>query len=394
MAQLQGTDKFIVDRGGSTYKATFEDIEKSLDISHEFTGEVVETEGGEITEFDISNPGSGFIAGRSYEGSSSALFIEFTATKVGDNGELEEIVITSNDPIEGFVNPTDYFAAPITKDGSLKKILSLESTPSIPIDSSVVYKVKQVRPALDDDGNAIIDDDGAPVILTLTGGEVEVINNSGVFEYKITNRGEAYDSTIDAFIIVTITDPSTGGETTSNVSKIGFTTIDRGDVDSNFESATISATEVSDGVDSDKVVLTVTVSGEEKEIYLVPGPGIRFNNLADNEIEVVNTVTEFGQGGGSVSDGASVIVDESLPTVNVYSIKDGTLWYNLSDGRLYVAVSYVANGTTKFDWIDASPSSLNDSIRKNQNDSTNYKIDINNSLYATHYALERLPLIS
>ena len=42
MAQLQPTDKFIVDRGGSTYKTTFEDIEQSLDIdvSHEYNAEV------------------------------------------------------------------------------------------------------------------------------------------------------------------------------------------------------------------------------------------------------------------------------------------------------------------------------------------------------------------
>ena len=103
-------------------------------------------------------------------------------------------------------------------------------------------------------------------------------------------------------------------------------------------------------------------------------------------------------------NGATVIVAADAPTEREYDIKDGTLWYNLTDGRIYVAVLYfLPSGAVDFEWIDASPSSFNDSLRKNQDDHTSYNLRVENnpsinpdggSFYAYHFNLEELPLIS
>ncbi len=408
MAQIQPTDKFIVDRNGSTYKTTFQDIEESLDIdvSHEFNAEVIDTTGGKIEEFTINDPGKGFLVGENYSASTPLFDINFTALKVDEDGGLTEIDIYYNDAIEGL--PVTFFASPITNDGAVVSVDIVANNPSIADGSSVIYKIRQTLTFfsnLDDDGNPI---DNETYEIENNSAEVEIKNNGGPdLELNVIKRGVGYVSDISKPAYLEVTDFD--GNTT-NGSKVTITVIDIEDVPTDkLDLAKIDITSVSDGVDTDRAELTVTVGGVEKKINLVPGRGIKLNNITEkgeegqDQIEIVNTITEFGDSGGSVSDGASVIVDPDAPTTQVYNIKDGTLWYNLSNGRLYVAVTYVSTGGTTFDWIDASPSSFNDSLRKNQDDSTSYNLRVERnealnpnggSLYAYHFKLEELPLIS
>ena len=403
MAQLQPTDKFIVDRGGSTYKTTFEDIEQSLDIdvSHEFNAEVIDTTGGKIEEFTITEPGKGFLVGEKYFASTVLYNINFTALKVDEDGGLTEIDIYYNDAIEGEL-PT-FVASPITNDGAVAKVEGAADVPSIADGSSVIYKIRQTLTFENLDENG--DPTGDTYEIENSSAEVEIKNNGGDIKYEVIKRGVGYDSDESSYLEVTDIDGNT-----SDGSEVTIVVVDIKDVPtSELEHASIEIISVKDGVDTDRAELTVTVGGVEKKINLVPGRGIKLNNITEkgeegqDQIEIVNTITEFGDGGGSVSDGASVIVDPDPPTTQVYNIKDGTLWYNLSNGRLYVAVTYVTTGGTTFDWIDASPSSFNDSLRKNQNDSTsfNLRVERNESLnpdggsfYAYHFNLEELPLIS
>ncbi len=399
MSQLQPTDKFIVDRNGSTYKTTFQDIEESLDIdvSHEFNAEVIDTTGGKIEEFSITEAGKGFLVGENYFASTPLFDISFTALKVDEDGGLTEIDIYYNDAIEGL--PVTFFASPITNDGAVVSVDIVANNPSIADGSSVIYKIRQTLTFNDLDT-------GDPYEIENNSAEVEIKNNGGPEpELKVIKRGVGYDSSESAYLEVTDFDGNT-----TNGSKVTITVIDIEDVPTaELELAEIEITSVADGVDTDRAELTVTVGGVEKKINLVPGRGIKLNNITEkgeegqDQIEIVNTITEFGDSGGSVSDGASVIVDPDAPTTQVYNIKDGTLWYNLSNGRLYVAVTYVSTGGTTFDWIDASPSSFNDSLRKNQDDSTSYNLRVERnealnpnggSLYAYHFKLEELPLIS
>ncbi len=401
MAQIQPTDKFIVDRNGSTYKTTFQDIEESLDIdvSHEFNAEVIDTTGGKIEEFTINDPGKGFLVGENYSASTPLFDINFTALKVDEEGGLTEIDIYYNNAIEGEL-PT-FEASPITNDGAVAKVVSVADDLSIPDGSSVIYKIRQTLTFNDLDT-------GDPYEIENNSAEVEIKNNGGTFEYEVIKRGVGYVNDIDkpgAYLEVTDIDGNT-----SDGSPVTITVVDIKDVPTDeLKHASIEIISVTDGVDTDRAELTVTVGGVEKKINLVPGRGIKLNNITEkgeegqDQIEIVNTITEFGDSGGSVSDGASVIVDPDAPTTQVYNIKDGTLWYNLSNGRLYVAVTYVSTGGTTFDWIDASPSSFNDSLRKNQDDSTSYNLRVERnealnpnggSLYAYHFNLEELPLIS
>ena len=403
MSQLQPTDKFIVDRNGSTYKTTFQDIEESLDIdvSHEFNAEVIDTTGGKIEEFTINDPGKGFLVGENYSASTVLFDINFTALKVDEEGGLTEIDIYYNDAIEG--PPVTFNASPITNDGAVASVVSIANNPSIADGSSVIYKIRQTLTFnLDENGDRTED----TYEIENNSAEVEIKNNGGPdLELNVIKRGVGYDSSESAYLEVTDFDGNI-----SDGSLVTITVIDIEDVPTDkLDLAKIDITSVSDGVDTDRAELTVTVGGVEKKINLVPGRGIKLNNITEkgeegqDQIEIVNTITEFGDSGGSVSDGASVIVDPDAPTTQVYNIKDGTLWYNLSNGRLYVAVTYVSTGGTTFDWIDASPSSFNDSLRKNQDDSTSYNLRVERnealnpnggSLYAYHFNLEELPLIS
>ncbi len=403
MSQLQPTDKFIVDRNGSTYKTTFQDIEESLDIdvSHEFNAEVIDTTGGKIEEFTINDPGKGFLVGENYSASTVLFDINFTALKVDEEGGLTEIDIYYNTAIEGEL-PT-FEASPITNDGAVVSVDIVANNPSIADGSSVIYKIRQTLTFnLDENGDRTED----TYEIENNSAEVEIKNNGGPdLELNVIKRGVGYDSSESAYLEVTDFDGNI-----SDGSLVTITVIDIEDVPTDkLDLAKIDITSVSDGVDTDRAELTVTVGGVEKKINLVPGRGIKLNNITEkgeegqDQIEIVNTITEFGDSGGSVSDGASVIVDPDAPTTQVYNIKDGTLWYNLSNGRLYVAVTYVSTGGTTFDWIDASPSSFNDSLRKNQDDSTSYNLRVERnealnpnggSLYAYHFNLEELPLIS
>lgn len=379
MAKLQSSDQLIVDRGSSTYKTSFTDLESS--INHDFRAEVDQTIGGTILETDITGGGTKFLVNINYQAivSGSSDFINFVVKSVGDNGELLDIAIEGNSPSSvGLV----YVAKPIKSEGSIASasFASNATPPTIADNTSQKYIVRQ----------------------TVNG----VLQNSGIVQYshsttegdklEVTNRGALYASGVPAYLeILDINGDAADGP------EIVIEVIDPDHLDPEFEDAEITVISVADGVDTDNAKITVEIAGNEKDIYLVPGPGIAFSQLPDlngvNQLQITNTLTSLDDTNDSNTVTSSyVIVDEYEPTVDAYPIKDGSLWFNLLDARLYIAVTYLNQVTlsTEFEWIDASPSSFNDSLRKNKDDSTDYKIDVNNSLYATHFDLERLPLIS
>ena len=377
MAQLQSTDKFIVDRGGSTYKTTFEDIEKSLNLEHDFTAVVDATVGGSIETYEIDPKGQDFLVDRVYTAIGPQGEVTFETVSVDSVGGIESITIIDNDAIDDGLDKT-YTVNPFRFDGSLYTV-TVPAIPGLTDGTSAVFNIRQT---LDLGG---VDDDGNSVDTLIAAGRIRVTNNAGSYDTVVVDRGAYYDEGVDAFL----EDVDINGDTSDGL-PVTITTVDIDDGEPHV--AVLTVLSVADGADSDKAKLTVKIGDTEKDIFLVPGDGIVFEDLSNNEIKIVNTITQLD--GGDVSNGANVIVNESAPTENIFDIRDGTLWYNLLDGRLYVAVTYTSNGSTTFDWIDASPSSFNDALRKNQNDSTNYKIDVNNSLYASHFDLERLPLIS
>lgn len=384
MSNLQSTDELIINRGDKTYKTSFSSLESS--INHEFKAEVDSTIGGTIEEVDITNPGSKFLVNTTYQATISVgsnSFLTFVVKSVGDDGELLDINIESNSPATaGGV----YQTRPIKADGSIASAeFAAGTTPPIIADNtSQQYIVRQI----------------------ITGPDGPMLQNNGTVVYthsttegdtlKVSNRGSSYNTGPAYLEILDINGDASDGP------EITITTIDVDHSDSDFEDGVITIVSVSDGVDNDNAKLTVQIGGNDKDIYLVPGEGIAFSQLADiggiNQLQIINTLTAVDGGGDNNNNATSsyVIVDEYEPTVASYPIKDGSLWFNLLDARLYIAVTYLNQNTnaTDFEWIDASPSSFNDSLRKNKDDVTDYKIDVNNSFYATHYDLERLPLIS
>ena len=181
--------------------------------------------------------------------------------------------------------------------------------------------------------------------------------------------------------------------------KINLDAVDQNDLDNDDLRAKLKIDEVSDGTSTDKLLLTVQIGSDEstaQTVALVPGRGIEFRNTnEENEVEILSNIEGGGNigGGGGSSSTALVIISATPPTEPTYNLSNGSLWFNTQDGRLYVAVTFPTSSGFGLEWIDASPSSFNDALRKNQDDKTDFKIDVDNSLYAKHFALERLPLI-
>lgn len=382
--QLLPEDKFIVDRGNKTHKTTFNDLEQSLNLEHHFTAEVINTPGGTVIDASIIKAGQGFLEGVSYVGRVDGTSLEFIAQEVLADGGLKTILVLGNDPTE--LNKV-FVANPILFDGALKSV-TITSGPGLSAGSSSTYNIRQ------DIGGGIINSSGS----------VLVTNTGSSFTAEIISRGAEYNTSSTAYL-----EYSDAGGNTSNGPAVTITTYGNAETEGASISAELKVTDIQDGAVSDKAELVVTLGDNEEKVYLVPGEGISLTNGSlDNEIVINNLLNQLdgnNQGGNNSSMGATVIVDEFAPALDVYPmIQDGTLWYNLIDGRLYVAVTYTpSSGSLEFQWIDASPASFNDSLRKNQNDETFYNISVTKNssvnpnggtLYAYHYDLESLPLIS
>ena len=121
MAQLVLTDKFIVDRGGSTYKTTFEDIQSSLDLAYTYTGEVDLTPGGTVETYTITEKGEFFLTGEEYEFDNENVNVAIVVTEIGSKGEIEASVLAGNS--SGIVLPEDDLTAhPFEVVGQAKQI--------------------------------------------------------------------------------------------------------------------------------------------------------------------------------------------------------------------------------------------------------------------------------
>lgn len=388
MAQVLDDDLFIVDRKGKTYKTTFDDLRESLNLEHDYTAEVEATAGGTVTGFTIDYGGTGFIDGQEYRAvEGSGLEFTFIATEVDGTGRLVDINITDNSAIE--TPPVTFDADPILYEGSVATaVFQGTSIPALPDGGSEEYNLRQL--VTESDGSTYTNDSAV----------VRVSNSGGVFSIDIRDRGINYS---DGVAYLEITDAAGNG---TDGAPVDITVTDVGGSAFNIANIIITATE--DGAVTDSARLTVTLGGVEKSIHLVPGRGIILNDLGDDpngesQIEISSDLLTGGGDDNTSTDTAQVIVDDEPPTADVYNIVDGTLWYNLRDGRTYIAIAYVVGTDVKFDWIDASPSSFNDALRKNQDDHTAYNLRVERddslnpdggSFYAYHFNLEELPLIS
>lgn len=430
MAQLQSTDKFIVDRGGSTYKTTFEDIQQSLDLAYTYTGKVDDVAGGTIVSDELVSGGGIFFSGRSYELRSAfnnGNTITITVNSVvgdGLNGEVETYTITEN--TSGIVNNEIFEILPYDTIGQIKGITNgAGADTGIPDGESRDYPIIQASydfEYLDDDGITLIkvpnpdydgdagqdnDSQGRPEHQQVypSGGTARVTGaggSSGEPTIEIVNFGSNYkdgEAYLERFNQGVLDDSY----------KVNLETVTDSDLSDDKNLLQIRITEVADGGDLDKILLTVQIGSDEttaQTVAIKPGYGINFRNALDetgtpveNEVEILSTlIPGGGGGGGGGTSSALVIINPTPPEEPTYEINSGTLWYNTTNGRLYVAIYYpaaTAPAGFSFDWVDASPSGLNDVVKRG-GDTMHGSLfmEDDQSISTTIYDLERLPLIS
>ena len=383
MTQLNPTDKFIVDRNGSTYKTTFADIENSID--HQYTVTLDQTEGGAITDALVQDGGDGFLENNTYTFNVLSGNTYFTIVPEAD-GPLTDggYTITSN--ATGIAVNDIFTSDPYDQDGAVLDVVSITDGAPTDMEFGSYFDYPLIQDTIPDpDGDGDLYPSGAVVRVTGVGlGQDPTV--------KLIARGSSYYS----------------GEATiergSNTDfKVDITATD--DTTTSIPTATIIVTGVSDGTDQDKAQFTIKVGTNEKTIKVTPGRGIAFENvydedtgdLLDDEIIIKNTLESGGGGGdGNTTSEPPVYVTPTPPSPPTYAVRNGALWYNLQDGRIYVAVTYVNSSDPdgfSYNWIDASPSSLNDAVRKTGDTMTGSLYIDNASLYTPHYQLELLPLI-
>ena len=430
MAELQSTDKFIVDRGGATYKTTFEDIEASLDLAYEYTGKVDTTAGGRVESFEIVDGGKYFLNGNNIElFSDLANSINAKIIDIDQDGTVLDLEITDN--TTGITVDEIFTAYPLENVGSIKTIANNDDAPTdLPDGTSQIYPINQgsydllvdeglgagPEPVPNSDYNGAPglnnDPEGIPEFVQVypSGGIAKITGVSGSDSQsiiEIIERGSNYRNT-DA------SDPTTdtylerfNAGILDDSYKVTIETANSNDVNEN--PLKLRVDEVSDGATTDKILLTVQLGSDEttkQTVVIKPGYGINFRNvldensdIVDNEVEILSTILPGGGGGGGGGGGADlVIVNPVPPTEPTYDITNGLLWYNTTNGRLYVALVYPAQGSPagySYDWIDASPSGLNDVVRKSGDTMTGALfMEDDNKISTTIYELERLPLIS
>ena len=427
MAQLQSTDKFIVDRGGSTYKATFEDIEASLDLAYEYTGKVDATAGGRVDLFTITDGGKYFLLGNNIElFSDLAHSINAKIIDIDQEGKILDLEITDN--TSGIIVNEVFTGYPLETVGSIKTIENKSGVDTgLPDGTTQIYPIYQgpydllvdeglgagpkpvPNPDYDGTPGGNNDSEGRPEYVQVypSGGIAKITGVSGSDPtIEIVERGSSYRDTNDS-------DPTTdtylerfNAGVLDDTYKVSIETADLNDIDDN--PIVLRVDEVSDGATTDKILLTVQIGSDEttkQTVVIKPGYGINFrnvldenNDIVDNEVEILSTILPGGGGGGGGGGADLVIVNPIPPTEPTYDITNGLLWYNTTNGRLYVALVYPAAGSPagySYDWIDASPSGLNDVVRKSGDTMTGALfMEDDNKISTTIYELERLPLIS
>lgn len=335
MANLLGTDRLIVDRGGQTFKALFSDIESSLDLEGYTLQSGVDVDlTGVATEMSVVDGGDKFIVGAELASIDGKSIITVTSL-VGDElyGAIEEFNIVSGG-YDYSVGDTAVFE-PFTADGKVYDIPSVDfSGVAVPEQTwTVVQGTFDPATGPADDANTsctiqVSDVSGSP--------KVTKILNQG-FNYDKgdviglkTCRG-TYDINGDwIYVVGPVVNISVGDE-----------------ADNSGSEATLQVDEVVDTTDAAYIRLVKEDTGEVKgEVLLRPGVGINItesnsSDLGETIYGLLISATGFGDGdggdGGSISTSSSVIVSSSPPTrEDGYSLTSGSLWYNTVEGRLYV----------------------------------------------------------
>ena len=351
----------------------------SVDIGYELSGGVDETVGGTVLDVEVTTPGDSFIAGVKYTAFIDLTdnSIEFTPLQVGSSGELVNAQIKVNSSAGTFADGSVLTAQAIQNDGTVATVAFSKDQDPGRLEGT--FEICQLNTS--DDPSSGISVDGTFVKITTPN-----TADPATFTVEIVDQGyggfvgakQAYIKNVDLSGQLIITEAG----------KLDITTKDAG----SGAGAELTVTDLADGADTDKAVIKLTdQDNNETQVTIRPGRGIKFINTDTNEFEIQNTIdipTDDDDTPPTTS--SAVFVSPSAPELGEYPIVNGSLWYNTVNGRLYVAVTYYAGTDVYFDWIDASPSSFNDAIRKNQNDATDNTLDVNNTFYAQHFNLERL----
>ena len=125
-----------------------------------------------------------------------------------------------------------------------------------------------------------------------------------------------------------------------------------------------------------------TNQGETQQLTIQAGTNITVTKPLDN------FGNELDTGGirinAEVEDGPTVEVGASAPDLSTGEYKEGDLWYNTQDGRLYIVYDAPHVGDTTSStlyWVDASPAALNgDDFLKKAGDEVTGNLTVDGSL--------------
>ena len=347
----------------------------SVDIGYEISAEVDETVGGTVLEVDVTGAGDSFVKGIKYTAFGLDSDIDFIPLQVGSSGELVDGQINVLSSTGSFTNGQKVSVDPIQNPGT--PFSATFTNTQVANRPSGVFQICQLQ--TDDDVDSEFSAQGASVNIVTpdpsdpTGFSIEIIDQ-GLGGYDGSKKTYLELLDLNGKLII------------SDENRIDLVVKDSG------TAGEISVQDLADGADTDKAVIKLTdQDGKESEVVIKPGRGIRLINTGTaNEFEIQSTIDVSDEDEEAPTTSSAVFVSASAPQLGDYPITNGSLWYNTTNGRLYVAVTYYAGSDIYFDWIDASPSSFNDAIRKNQNDATDNTLDVNNTFYAQHFDLDRL----
>ena len=418
MANLKLDDKFIVNRGSATYKTDFKDIRDNLNLPYELTAFINNNNPGGVDGVEMVKAGKGFASEGIYTDTDPfhAAKIKTTSVDINDGSVVEnqyEIYSPGSD-----YNVDDIITIhPFEEFGALVEIIIEETTPGTLAPTGVYY----------------IEGYGDGTFTNISGlatiENLDIGNGAYRLTYQITERGEYYslDSNIgnweddngdqNAYNEFRLFKLDVDGITRIYINKSAvkceIVSVYGTDTDTAPYEAEFKVTSTTEASPDDSVsIILEDASGTQHTLFLIPSDGIRYNDLGDNKIQIVNTggAGDGGGGGGGGAVTTGVIVNAVSPQKDSgYTIVNGSLWYNTTNGRLYVntpvyKIDENDNVIVTDNWIDASPSALNDIVKKTVVDPTkpqelndNYDITSagrNAMLYADNYAIHRLPLIT
>lgn len=444
MAKLLGTDQFLINRDnadtqqGGTFKVDFASLQDSLEIVEYSLGvEVLEDEDGAVEDYpadggnprglQMTNAGGYFNAGRSYStygGNGSGASIGVTKV-LANNNEIDQYTLT--DGGSGYAAGDTIKISPFGKAGALYNVdsivdpgdagLALLQDEDNSISSLVIIgNISTDDEAYDTTPGALNVADSATLVLNSDGTALELGAQGFAYEHPGTGTLGYVEEDINGdFNLIELTGSSITMSSSYVLGVDGTGALSNIDYHNSQAEASFTVNSTTDGQNQGDIrIFLKDENGVEvgNEAFFKPGNGIGFANSGDPDQVVINNTKPFegsndtGSGGGGFSGGVTIVGefppqsgDPSVPGEEF--IEEGTLWYNTSDGRLYVLLRQddlnAVPPIYRSVWVDASPSAINDVVRRtggSPGGDISGKITINNTLYAEHLDIENLPILS